>query len=95
MKNMTELTSLMSNPTRLEILLYLLERPEASVGEVVADLSVPQSTVSNQLKLLRLGNLVKSRREGVSVFYSLKDDHVSGILKILYEHVSEGEEKDA
>ncbi len=83
----------MSNMTRLEILLCLLETKEVSVGEIVRVLGIPQSTVSNQLKLLKLGVLVKAHRKGTNVFYSLQDDHVAGILKMLSDHVREA--KDA
>ena len=48
-----------------------------------------QSAISHQLKILKQSKLVKSRREGKSIFYSLADDHVRGIINMGMEHVEE------
>jgi ArsR family transcriptional regulator len=48
-----------------------------------------QSAVSHQLKLLRLSRLVKNRKEGTIVYYSLDDDHIQSLFKVALEHVTE------
>ena len=72
--------------TRVKIL-HALELNEMCVCDLAALLGVTKSAVSHQLKALRLSNLVKSRREGQVVFYSLADDHVKDILDIGFDHI--------
>lgn len=56
----------------------------------IADLfSMSQSAISHQLRVLRASRLVKARREGKNIFYSLDDDHIRDILSIGLEHVKE------
>lgn len=74
--------------TRLQIMMALL-RGESNVTDLTEALSMQQSAVSHQLTVLRNMKLVKARREGKNVFYSLADDHVGSILKIGLEHVNE------
>ena len=52
-------------------------------------MNMTKSAISHQLRLLRMANLVKARREGKVIFYSLADDHVQAILKTGHEHVLE------
>jgi DNA-binding transcriptional ArsR family regulator len=89
LNSMANLAKLFGNELRIKILIYLLERHEACVGDVVNDLGIKQSTVSNQLKILKMGNIVKMRREGKKTFYSLADSHISTILNTLMDHVKE------
>ena len=72
--------------TRVKIL-HALELNEMCVCDLAALLGVTKSAVSHQLKALRLTNLVKSRREGQVVYYSLADDHVKYILDIGFDHI--------
>ena len=72
--------------TRVKIL-HALEQNEMCVCDLAALLGVPKSAVSHQLKALRLSNLVKSRRDGQVVYYSLADDHVKYILDIGFDHI--------
>ena len=72
--------------TRVKIL-HALEQNEMCVCDLAALLGVTKSAVSHQLKALRLSNLVKSRRDGQVVYYSLADDHVKYILDIGFDHI--------
>ena len=72
--------------TRLKVLGALLGQ-EMCVCDLSDLLGISQSAVSHQLRLLRTSRLVKNRREGKSVFYSLDDDHVATILAQGMEHI--------
>ena len=74
--------------TRVQIL-HALEQNEMCVCDLAALLGLTKSAVSHQLKVLRLANLVKFRREAQTVYYSLADDHVKEIIDIGFEHLSE------
>lgn len=88
--DLAELFKVFGDVTRIKILsLLLLE--ERSVGEIADGLGMTQSAISHQLNLLRRSKLVKSRRDGKSIYYSLDDDHVSAILSCGMEHISEGD----
>ncbi|MBO0420860.1 ArsR/SmtB family transcription factor [Vagococcus fluvialis] len=76
-----------SDPTRLRILLALSEK-EMNVSSITELLEMEQSAVSHQLKALRENRLVKSRKEGKSVVYSLDDQHVVDILTETFVHMS-------
>lgn len=76
-----------SDPTRLRILLALSEQ-EMNVSSITQKLDMEQSAVSHQLKALRENRLVKSRKEGKSVVYSLDDQHVVDILTETFVHMS-------
>lgn len=73
--------------TRLKILLALSET-EMNVSAITEYLEMEQSAVSHQLKLLRENHLVKSRKEGKTVVYSLDDNHVKSILSQTIDHMS-------
>ena len=68
-----------ADPTRLR-LVFLLGESELSVGELVDTLAIPQSTVSRHLALLRRSKLVRTRRQGTTVFYTLRNAHLSHIV---------------
>ena len=76
-----------SDPTRLRILIALSEE-EMNVSTITQKLEMEQSAISHQLKLLRENHLVKSRKEGKSVVYSLDDQHVTDILNETFLHMS-------
>ncbi len=88
--DLADLFKVFGDSTRIRIL-YLLIDGEKSVGEISDALSMNQSAVSHQLKTLKQSDLVKVRRDGKSMLYSLADDHVESILKIGMEHISEEE----
>ncbi len=85
---LAELLRLFGDPTRVK-LLHALELRELCVCDLAALLGVTKSAVSHQLKALRLANLVKFRREGQVVYYSLADEHVRLILEMGFEHIRE------
>jgi ArsR family transcriptional regulator len=74
--------------TRLSILWALCES-EMCVCDICALLNLKQSAVSHQLNKLKMSRVIKNRREGKVVFYSLADDHVRQILAMGMEHISE------
>lgn len=86
--DLASLFKMFGDGTRLQIL-HALEQNEMCVCDLAALLGVTKSAVSHQLKTLRLANLVKFRREGQIVYYSLADDHVKAIIDIGMEHLQE------
>ena len=79
---------LFSDVTRLKIL-YLLSMSEMCVCDISAALDMNQSTISHQLKTLRNSRLIRYRREGKVVYYSLDDEHIGQVLLQGMLHVSE------
>ena len=86
--DLADLFKLFGDPTRL-MLLHALEQRELCVCDLAALLNLTKSAVSHQLKGLRLANLVKFRRDGQNVYYSLADAHVRSIIDIGLEHINE------
>ena len=76
-----------ADPTRVHILSLLLVRQELCVTDIAEEVGVSQSGISHQLRLLKQMDLVKFRRDGKTLWYSLADDHVRTILKMGLEHV--------
>ncbi len=77
----------LGDETRLKILFSLFET-EQCTGDIAASVAMTKSAVSHQLRLLRMEGLIKSRREGKNVYYSLDDQHVCDILEVTCTHVS-------
>ena len=86
--DLTELFRIFGDSTRIRIL-YVLFEAEMCVCDIAALLGMTQSAISHQLKILKQNRLIKSRREGKSVFYSLADDHVRAIIAQGQEHIEE------
>ncbi len=86
--DLADLYKLFSDSTRIKILYALLE-DELCVCDIAALLRMTQSAVSHQLRTLKSGKLVRARREGKTVFYSLADEHVRSILSMGIEHLEE------
>lgn len=86
--DLAELFKLFGDSTRVQILYALLES-ELCVCDLASLIGVTQSAVSHQLRILKAGKLVKFRREGKTMFYSLDDDHVARILSQGMEHIGE------
>ena len=86
--DLAELFKIFGDSTRVKILYALLEA-ELCVCDIAKLLEVSQSAVSHQLRILKGGKLVKYRREGKTVFYSLADDHVRSIINQGMDHISE------
>ena len=70
-------------------ILYALTRGELCVTDIAQQVELSQSAVSHQLRLLKQMQLIKFRREGKNILYSLADDHVKTILQMGLEHVLE------
>ena len=87
--DLAELFKVFGDSTRIRILFVLLESEEISVGELAETLSMTQSAISHQLKILKANKLVKSRRSGKQVYYSLADGHVKTIMEQGREHIEE------
>ncbi len=86
--NLAELFKVFGDSTRIRILLLLQEK-EASVNEIANELNMNQSAISHQLKNLKQSKLIKNRREGQTIYYSLDDDHVYKIIEMGLAHVEE------
>lgn len=74
--------------TRIKIL-YVLLQSEMCVYDIATLLGMTQSAISHQLRVLKQMQLVKFRKEGKTVFYSLSDSHIENILSQGMEHISE------
>ena len=85
---LTELFKMLGYPTRVKILL-LLHQHEICVGGLAKQLNVSGSAVSHQLRLLKSNRLVKMRREGREIIYSLADGHIHTIIEKGLEHILE------
>ena len=79
-----DLMQSLSNPNRL-MLLCLMAEGEESVGVLAERLDLRQTSVSQQLALLRKDGLVKTRRDGQTIYYSLSGDEARRVIELLYE----------
>ena len=86
--DLTELFRIFGDSTRIRILYVLLES-EMCVCDIAQLLNMTQSAISHQLKILKQSKLVKARREGKSVYYSLADGHVRTIIAQGMDHIKE------
>ena len=86
--DLSELFRIFGDSTRIKISYSLFDN-ELCVGDIAAILQLSQSSVSHQLRILKDSKLVKFRRDGKSIYYSLDDDHVRSILDLGMEHLEE------
>ncbi len=86
--DLSDFFKILGDSTRLQILMAL-ERSELCVSELSHLLNMTISAISHQLKSLKNAKLVKLRKEGKTVFYSLDDDHINKLLKVSFEHIIE------
>ena len=86
--DLSELFRIFGDSTRIRIL-YVLFEAEMCVCDIAQLLGMTQSAISHQLRSLKNARLVKARRDGKTVFYSLADDHVKTIIDQGIEHVKE------
>ncbi len=84
--SISTLFKILGDPTRVKIV-WALEQHELCVCDIAATLDMTKSAISHQLALLRKHNIVKTRREGKQVFYSLDDEHVTSIIEMAKTHV--------
>ena len=88
LRSMADFYKVFGDATRLRILCILLQA-EMCVCDLAALLSMTQSAVSHQLRILKQMKLVKNRRDGKTVYYSLADDHIQTIISQGMEHIAE------
>ena len=88
LSELAELFKVFGDSTRIRILADLF-RGEKNVTEICEDLEMNQSAVSHQLRILKVSKLIKSRRDGKAMIYSLADDHVKTIMEMGIEHIEE------
>ena len=86
-----ELFKLLGDPTRTRLLFALLEAGELCVCDLAETVEVPESAVSHALRLLRTAGVVRNRRAGRMVYYSLEDAHVRLLLDLSLEHLRHGD----
>ncbi len=86
--DLADFYKIFGDTTRVKIL-YALDKSDLCVCDISALLEMTVAAVSHQLKILRDSNLVKTRREGKVVYYSLADEHVQEIIECGMEHISE------
>ena len=86
--DLAEIFKVFGDSTRIKIL-YVLFEQEMCVCDIAQLLNMTQSAMSHQLKILKQSRLVKNRREGKAVFYSLADGHVRSIINQGLEHIEE------
>ncbi len=87
-QELSDIFKLFADETRLRIICCLLNE-ELCVCDLCELLELNQSTVSHQLQLLRNSKLVKYRREGKQIFYSLDDEHIEKIIQMALSHIKE------
>lgn len=85
---LADMFQLMSDPSRLRIILECLHTP-TSVGDMASALGLSTSLVSHHLRLLRAGRLIQAERKGTRVFYLITDDHIRRVLSNMASHVVE------
>ena len=86
--DLAEFFSVMGDSTRIKIL-YLLFEGEMCVCDISEKLNMSMSAISHQLRVLKNSRLVKYRKQGKSVLYSLADDHIRTIINMGVEHIEE------
>lgn len=86
--DLAELFKVFGDSTRIRILFALAEK-DLCVQEIADALTMTQSAISHQLKILKQSKLVKGRRDGKQIYYALADDHVRSIIDQGLEHVEE------
>ncbi len=88
MQDLAEFFKVFGDATRLKIL-YALKHSEMCVLDIATLLNISQSAISHQLRTLKQMDLVKNRRDGKTIFYSLADDHILTIFSQGLSHIEE------
>lgn len=86
--DLSELFKMFGDSTRVKIINVLLNN-EMCVNDIASTINVSQSAVSHQLRILKGAKLVKYRKDGKEIYYSLADDHVEKIFRLGCEHINE------
>ena len=88
LEGMSDIFKILGDPTRLKVVLAL-SRAELCVQDIAGLLSMSESSISHQLRLLKAQRLVKHRRDGKLIYYSLDDKHIKDIIRTAKVHSSE------
>lgn len=91
-RDLTEIFKILGDPTRLSIVLALT-REELCVCDIAALLSMTESAISHQLRLLKNFRLVKYRKDGKMAYYSLDDEHIDDLIRVATRHAQERERR--
>lgn len=91
--DLSDFFKVLGDSTRVRII-WALDQSEMCVCDLAVLLNMTKSAISHQLRALRDANLVKNRREGKNIFYSLADDHVKQIVELGFVHVLEKDEAE-
>lgn len=86
--DVADIFSILGDPTRIRILAAIRIK-ELCVGDIAALMEISQSGVSHQLRLMKKSRIIKARREGKLVYYSLNDEHISQLMDIAMTHINE------
>lgn len=86
--DLAELFKVLGDPTRIRII-YILFNQEMCVCDIADSLNMTQSAISHQLRVLKQARLVKFRKEGKTVYYSLDDEHITKIFDCGLHHIEE------
>ena len=89
--DIAEVFKVFGDTTRLKIISALLES-ELCVGDIAEITNSTQSAISHQLRVLKQAKLVKFRKDGKTVYYSLDDEHIATLYEIAKKHIEEGYE---
>ena len=87
--DLAELFKVFGDSTRMRILFYLFRTEEVNVGDLAESLNMTVSAISHQLKILKQWKLVRARRDGKQIYYSLADEHIRLIIETALEHAIE------
>lgn len=88
LQDVSDLFKVFSDSTRIKII-FALFKSEMCVCDIAALLEMNQSAISHQLRVLKQSRLVKYRKDGKSVYYSLDDDHIKQIFNMALDHIKE------
>ena len=89
---LAEIFRIMGDQSRLRIILLCVDGP-ICVSDIAARLELPQSLVSHHLRLLRATRILRARRQGKQMYYSVADEHISCVVADMVDHVSETDEE--
>ena len=90
---LAEFFKIIGDPTRTKIL-FALDQNEMCVCDIANVLNMTKSSISHQLATLRKSGIVKSRREGKEVYYTLDDEHIKQVFEIAIEHIEHKNEEN-
>ena len=89
---LAEIFRIMGDQSRLRIILLCVDGP-ICVSDIAARLELPQSLVSHHLRLLRATRILRARRQGKQMYYSVADEHISCVVADMVDHVTEADEE--